>query len=306
MEIDYNKIHVFLEVVRRDGVTSASRALNRTQSAISQALRSLEMQLGVKLIEWEGKRLRLTREGERIYRASDQQMRVIEEQIRAALSGEKSSGTIEIGFLQDHSTNFLDTFIEFQKAFRKEYPAITFHLHFLTSAKIEKELMERKLDIGLIINFMYRDRFEVFEVATEEHLVVSSPIYSKEQGPFDEMNQVVEADLIDIDPKYICLTPWVARHNDQLIDQLHQRSPVFVAPNFIAVYKLILAGQGIGVVPRYLVERDLKAGRLIQILPKVKTLRVGLDCARERGRRPRPCEELFIQALRKHLFNSDR
>lgn len=50
MDIDYNKLKTFLAVVRAGGVTAAAKKLHRTQSAVSQALQSLEGNLGVAII----------------------------------------------------------------------------------------------------------------------------------------------------------------------------------------------------------------------------------------------------------------
>ena len=51
MDIDYNKLKSFLMVVQCGSVTAAAKSLHRTQSAVSQALRGLERNLGLKLFE---------------------------------------------------------------------------------------------------------------------------------------------------------------------------------------------------------------------------------------------------------------
>ena len=46
-----------------------------------------------------------------------------------------------------------------------------------------------------------------------------------------------------------------------------------------------------------IVEEELRSGTVIQVLPELATLRVGVDCAIERSHRERLCEQLFLQAL---------
>lgn len=82
-----------------------------------------------------------------------------------------------------------------------------------------------------------------------------------------------------------------------LVYMLDEKRSVIVIPDFRAARELILLGQGIGVIPRYLIENDLANGRIIQVMPKLSPLRVGVDCAILRGRRECLSEHLFIEAL---------
>ena len=79
---------------------------------------------------------------------------------------------------------------------------------------------------------------------------------------------------------------------------LDEKKPIIVIPDFRAARELILLGQGIGVIPRYLIENDLANGKIVQLMPKLSPLRVGVDCAILRGRRERLSERLFIEELR--------
>lgn len=302
MDIDYNKLKSLLAVVHAGSVTGAAKNLNRTQSAVSQAIRGLEQNLGLTLIEWEGKRLKLTREGQLIYNAIYARMAAIEEQLNIIVkSGVEIGGCIEIGVLQDYSTTIQEHFFHTVSTFRKKHPSVTFKINFATSGEIEQGLLNQVLDIGLLINFRERHRFHVFEVATEEHLVVTSSKYLKQIGPLKHLQDIIAADLIDIDDTFTCLTPWVRKHDPTLVHKLDEKRPIIVIPDFRAARELILLGQGIGVIPRYLIEKDLASGRIVQIMPKLSSLRVGVDCATLRGGKERLSDHLFIEELLKKL-----
>lgn len=301
-DIDYNKLKSFLAVVKAGGVTAAAKELNRTQSAVSQAIQSLEGNLRLKLIEWEGKKLKLTREGQLIYKAIEARMEAMDEQLETILkAGQEVAGTIEIGVLQDHSTKIHEQVLREIVRFRKTYPAVTFQLIFGKSVEIEQALLDQELDIGFLINFKERHRFQVFELATEEHLIVASSEYLKAIKPIKHIADVLTADLIDVDEAFTCLTPWVQKHDSALVQKLDEKTPVIIVPDFNAAKTLILSHQGIGVLPRYLIKNDLANGKIIQILPKLSALRVGLDCAMLRGRKERLCDRLFIDAFSHYL-----
>jgi len=50
-----------------------------------------------------------------------------------------------------------------------------------------------------------------------------------------------------------------------------------------------------------LIKADLANGKLLQILPKLSALRVGIDCAIIHGRKERLCELYFLEALRQSI-----
>ena len=58
------RIFTFLEVCKQMNFTKAAKKLNITQPAVSQHIRWLEKEYGIKLFEMEGKKLSLTEEGD--------------------------------------------------------------------------------------------------------------------------------------------------------------------------------------------------------------------------------------------------
>jgi len=298
MDIDYNKLKFFLAVVRHQSVTAAAKKLHRTQSAVSQALALLETQLGVKLLTWEGKRLQLTREGKLIFEACESRLSAIDEQLVAIQTqGQLLGGCIEIGMLNDASTNMHEHIFSCIERFRNAHPAVTFKIHFNTSAKIEQALLDRELDLGFLINFHSAHRFTLLEITTEQHLIVTSPQYIQRVGKLQSVRDVITKDLIDIDEHFTCFTPWVLHHDIPGLSILENKLPVITVADFRLIRELVLAGQGIAVVPKHLIVDDLAKGSIVQALPKLLGLRVWVHCARERGRQARLSEEVFLKML---------
>ena len=61
------QLQYFSEVVRQKSVTKAAQLLHISQPALSQTIRRLENELGVKLFEKSGKGIQLTAKGRRFY-----------------------------------------------------------------------------------------------------------------------------------------------------------------------------------------------------------------------------------------------
>lgn len=62
-DLDWNLLKTFYEIARAGAITDAALRLNRKQPSVSQALRRLEMALGIKLCRRTARRLELTNEG---------------------------------------------------------------------------------------------------------------------------------------------------------------------------------------------------------------------------------------------------
>lgn len=303
MDIDYNKLKYFLTVVECGGVTAAAKKLHRTQSAVSQAILSLEKQLGLKLIAWQGKRLQLSREGKIVYSAACARIAAIDEQlVSLATFGQEIAGCIEIGMLNDYSTNSHELLFAQIADFRRTYPAVIFQVHIQTSDKIEQALLDQELDMGVLINFHALHRFHLFQITTEQHLIVSTPDYLKRHGVLKNVQDVLQADLIDIDPYFTCFSPWVSFHASELREQLEKKRPVITVPNFFLIRELVLEAQGIAVLPHYLIKEDLLSGAIVQVLPEFLALRVWVNGAILLGRTLRPAEHLFLQKLQNSNF----
>ncbi len=88
---------VLLEIVRLGSLTKAAHSLNITQSAISKALRELESQLDVSLIERGPKGVRLTSVGEDFYKSAAQCLADFSKTIDVARNGVRHRDVLRIG-----------------------------------------------------------------------------------------------------------------------------------------------------------------------------------------------------------------
>ena len=66
--MEFRTLQAFVEVVRQGGFSAAARALFTTQSNVSKAVRQLESELGVVLLDRMGSRSQLTDAGEVVFR----------------------------------------------------------------------------------------------------------------------------------------------------------------------------------------------------------------------------------------------
>lgn len=77
------QIHYFVEVTKRKSFTKASQELFICQSALSKAIKELEKDLGVQLIDRAAKGFRLTPEGKNMYEKAQICLRKIDDEMNS-------------------------------------------------------------------------------------------------------------------------------------------------------------------------------------------------------------------------------
>ena len=96
--IERSHLVIVREVDRQGSLTAASRRLHLTQSALSHAMRKLELALGTDLWQREGRKLRLTQTGQQLLALANRllpQLENAEVQLRQTARGTR--GTLRIG-----------------------------------------------------------------------------------------------------------------------------------------------------------------------------------------------------------------
>ena len=140
---------VFCRVIENGNFTKAARELGCSQSAVSQAVRALEKELGLTLIDRRKKDLvRLTDDGRQLYpyiRAIDAAELALERKKKEMDSLENS--VIRIGTFTSVSRNFLPVLL---KTFKEEHPGVEFFLRQGEYTSIEKWIKEGSIDLGFL------------------------------------------------------------------------------------------------------------------------------------------------------------
>jgi DNA-binding transcriptional LysR family regulator len=120
--MDERRLRYFVAVVDEGGVTRAAHRLHIAQPSLSQALQSLETELGVQLFDRVGRGVRLSSAGEAFLGPARQILRAIDD-ARATLSGVVGlkTGTLEIAAL---ATLAVDPMADLVGRFRELYPGV--------------------------------------------------------------------------------------------------------------------------------------------------------------------------------------
>lgn len=139
---------IFCKVIETSSFTKTSEIFGYSQSAVSQTIKSLELELGVVLIERRKDGIMLTKDGEQFY-----------PYIQAVYTAEKAleqkqkemrglwNSVIRIGTFTSISRNILPPIM---KAFKDMYPTVTFVLRQGEYTSIEQWIKEGQIDFGFV------------------------------------------------------------------------------------------------------------------------------------------------------------
>lgn len=155
------QLRVFEAVVRHENCTRAAEALHMAQPTVSVHLRKLKHTVGVPLLEYVGKRVRLTAAGELVHATCESLFRTFSEldhaiaDIGALRSGKLCLATTTAG------EYLLPPLIA---AFVKHYPGIGVSLHVSSRKGVLKRLSENADDLYLLTNAPATDLVKVYEI----------------------------------------------------------------------------------------------------------------------------------------------
>lgn len=176
-ETALSSYHIFNAVAEAGNLSKAAKTLYISQPAISRAVSKLEQNLCVKLFIRGSRGVRLTEEGELLYRHTKtafDSLRQGEEDLRR-LTG-LGAGTLRIGVSTTLCKHILMPYL---KQFIEAYPNIQITIRCHSSKETLELLDQGKLDIGLVSRAESIHPLEFLPVAEIEPVFVATETYLK-------------------------------------------------------------------------------------------------------------------------------
>jgi DNA-binding transcriptional LysR family regulator len=146
-EWDLRKLRILHTLRERGTVTATAEALHMTPSAVSQQLTNLSRQLGVPLLEAQGRRVRLTDAARLVLRHADAVFEQVE-RADAALAAYRDgeAGEVRVGAF---STAVPALVVPAVRALRTTHPAVTVHVREAEAAEAYDLLAAGEVDLAL-------------------------------------------------------------------------------------------------------------------------------------------------------------
>ena len=149
MNIELRQLRYFVAVAEERHFGRAALRLHMTQPPLSQAIQALEANLGTSLFARTKRSVALTPAGQALLPEAQrllQQAATLPDLVRRAASGE--SGLLTLSFVSTADYSILPPLL---RAFREAYPLVQIDLQEATSDLQLAQLMEGRIDAGLLI-----------------------------------------------------------------------------------------------------------------------------------------------------------
>ncbi|ANF94689.1 LysR family transcriptional regulator [Paenibacillus bovis] len=190
VDLDIRHLQYFIEVARLGSFTKAAEALFITQPTISKTIRSLEEELGAPLFNRVGRSVELTDAGKVI----EQQAQNIVKSFHSLSSQlddlrNLESGHLRIGLPPMIGSRFFPQIIG---RFHQMYPNVTIQLFEDGGKKVESDVVNGSLDIGVTVLPVTENVLEYFSF-TEEKLNLIVP----NNHPLAERSEVQMSELAE-------------------------------------------------------------------------------------------------------------
>lgn len=241
-------------------ITRAAKELHVTQGAVSRQIQSLEQHLGTPLFERERQRIRLTAAGERYLahvRAAFDRLEAAALELRALRRG---GGVLQLAILPTYGTKWL---IPRFPSFAEAHPAI--QVHFATRLH-PFDFATEDLDAAIHYGEAHWPGAVLEPLMDEEVVVVASAAYLKKH-PLSAPQDLQRATLLQMSPRPQAFEDWLAAKGITGVDG--RRGPRF--EHHAMALEAAIAGLGVAVLPAFVVDDELAAGRVVEALPDTRT-----------------------------------
>ncbi|BAU28290.1 DNA-binding transcriptional LysR family regulator [Aneurinibacillus soli] len=145
--MDIKQLRYFVTIAEEGQITRAAKRLHMAQPPLSLQLKLLEQELGVLLLERNGRQMELTQAGAALYEKAEQLLHHLTETVTEVQQvGKGISGVLSIGCVQSCFSHLPERI----RHFREHYPLLRFQLREGDSFRLSEELHDRKIELALV------------------------------------------------------------------------------------------------------------------------------------------------------------
>jgi len=249
---------VFVTVVKAQGFSAAAKALESTPAAVSRRVKALEQRLGVRLLQRTTRKVRLTEPGERYF---DSVSRLLAElhDVEQGLADEAAvlTGELRVVAPMSFGQRRLAPVIA---RFAADHPGLRVSL---TLDDEETDIVGQGVDVAIRIAYPSDSSLIARTIAPVPRYLCASPAYLDRHGV-----PTGPTDLLS----HACLHYNVISERDEWTfsgeqgDETLMIKGAFCCNNGDVLAEAAVQGLGITLLPDFIVETDLREGRLVRVL----------------------------------------
>ena len=259
MDPTLHQLECFDAVVTEGTFQAAAEKLRRTQPSVSTAVKNLESQLGLALLDRGGYRVALTEAGRSFHQRARgflHDLRALKNHAAQLAMGEENELSVVIGDLCP-----LPQTLALLRRFFDDCPGTRLHLHFEAIAGPWERLFDGEADLILHHINKADPRFEFTDLFKVRIVPVVAPGFLR----FPVSRSITPEQMRDYAQ---CVIRDSSRHSPPQDYFLVEGARSWTVSDQLMKRELILQGMGWGHMPKFMIDQDLQKKRLLDISGK--------------------------------------
>lgn len=252
---------LFLSVVRQGSFAATAKERGVDPSSVSRAIADLEAELGVRLFQRSTRRMALTEAGQAYFARVEP---LVEELARAAAAAADAGGNPRGTLRMTASVSFGQTMIvPLLRDFRALYPHLKLECAF-TDDNID--LVAERIDLAIRLAPMVEGDLIAAKLMDTRYRVVASPDYLAAAPLLRTPDDLRHHRCLMFNIRAF-QTRWLFRDAAGIVTEVPIDGDIAMNPGG-ALCDLALNGLGPALLPEWLVDRHIAAGRLVWAFPE--------------------------------------
>lgn len=244
---------------------AAAKSVALTPAAFGQRIKQLEDELGDVLFLRTTRSVRLSVAGLALLPAAQRAIAAVEECARVVRSkGAMPPMTLNVGTRHELGLSWVLPQVD---ALQAAHPFLELNLYFGSGPDLVNRVRTMEIDCAVTSTPLADPKLDALRLHREDYVLVGAPSLL-EETPLKKKHDSANHTLIDIDDRLPLFRYW--RESPKGEPLVFARLTRF--GTIEAIRRRVVAGAGVGVLPRYLVAPDLEEKRLRVVLPEVEPL----------------------------------
>lgn len=287
MELKY--LNTFRIIVEEGSFSKAAEKLHYTQSTITFQIGQLEQELSTCLFEKIGRKMVLTKAGERLLPYVDEVLQSVDKLRCFEDDLAQCQGDLRIGVGETLLCYKLPAVL---KEFHRQAPKARLFLRSMNCYDIRDKLLAGTLDLGVFYEDVggFGSSLTANPIGTYEVVLVASPAIKDRFPDFITPDQTMPVPFISNEPTCIFR---------QIFEQ-YLRERAIILDHTIELWSiptiknLVKNDVGLSFLPRFAVQEELERGELAEIPTEITHTHISAVCAYHKNKWVSPLMRLFL------------
>jgi DNA-binding transcriptional LysR family regulator len=256
--MDFDQLETFIEVARLCSFSRAAEKRFRTQPAISSQIRSLEEEVGARLLDRSGGKVSITASGKLFLKFAEDTVDARKAVVRAIAETERvPRGEIVVGANEGTCLHVLP---EVFAHFKRQYPDVAININRADYGKILESVIDNSVDFGVVSLPINDPRLTAVPIHKDELVLIAPP-----RHPLAKLKAASAAEIAN----YPLVMPKAGHTRDALDDLFHRHKLkprcAMELDSSELLKRFVAADVGVGFISRSHVQEDVKANVLAAI-----------------------------------------